>query len=43
MSAIWKELLHVDKVGIHDNFFDLGEIQSLPFRYRAAQDVWDMN
>ena len=24
LSAIWKELLHADQVGIHDNFFDLG-------------------
>jgi len=22
--AIWKEVLHVEKVGVHDNFFDLG-------------------
>jgi amino acid adenylation domain-containing protein/FkbM family methyltransferase len=24
IAAIWKEVLNVDKVGIHDNFFDLG-------------------
>ena len=24
LAAIWKELLHVDRVGIHDNFFELG-------------------
>jgi amino acid adenylation domain-containing protein/FkbM family methyltransferase len=24
IAAIWKEVLKVDKVGIHDNFFDLG-------------------
>ncbi|MBP9192712.1 MAG: amino acid adenylation domain-containing protein, partial [Ignavibacteria bacterium] len=24
LSAIWKELLHAEQVGIHDNFFDLG-------------------
>jgi amino acid adenylation domain-containing protein len=22
--AIWKEVLHIEKVGVHDNFFDLG-------------------
>src|SRR5262249_29242659 len=24
MASIWRELLGIDKVGIHDNFFDLG-------------------
>jgi amino acid adenylation domain-containing protein len=24
ISAVWQEVLHVEKVGIHDNFFDLG-------------------
>jgi hypothetical protein len=24
ISNIWKELLHLDRVGIHDNFFDIG-------------------
>jgi acyl carrier protein len=24
IAAIWREVLHVDKVGIHDNFFDIG-------------------
>jgi amino acid adenylation domain-containing protein len=24
IAAIWRELLHLDKVGIHDNFFDSG-------------------
>ena len=24
ISDIWKELLHLDRVGIHDNFFDIG-------------------
>ena len=24
MAAVWQEVLHLDKVGIHDNFFQLG-------------------
>ncbi|MFZ6028535.1 MAG: amino acid adenylation domain-containing protein [Chloroflexota bacterium] len=24
IAAIWQDLLHVEKIGIHDNFFDLG-------------------
>jgi acyl carrier protein len=24
IGAIWKKALHIDRVGIHDNFFDLG-------------------
>ena len=24
LAAVWKELLHVERVGIHDNFFELG-------------------
>ena len=24
LASIWKELLHVERVGIHDNFFELG-------------------
>jgi surfactin family lipopeptide synthetase A len=24
ISGVWQEVLHLDKVGIHDNFFDLG-------------------
>jgi acyl carrier protein len=24
IAEIWRELLHVDSVGVHDNFFDLG-------------------
>jgi acyl carrier protein len=24
IAALWQNLLHVDKVGLHDNFFDLG-------------------
>jgi len=24
IAAVWREVLHLDEVGIHDNFFDLG-------------------
>jgi acyl carrier protein len=24
IASLWKEVLHMDKVGINDNFFDLG-------------------
>ena len=24
IAAIWREVLHLDEVGVHDNFFDLG-------------------
>ena len=24
LAAIWQQLLHVDRIGLHDNFFDLG-------------------
>jgi amino acid adenylation domain-containing protein len=24
IAAVWQELLHIDRVGLHDNFFDLG-------------------
>ncbi|MER5556892.1 phosphopantetheine-binding protein, partial [Streptomyces sp. NPDC002793] len=24
LAGIWQEVLHLDRVGVHDNFFDLG-------------------
>jgi surfactin family lipopeptide synthetase C len=24
VAALWREMLHVDSVGLHDNFFDIG-------------------
>jgi amino acid adenylation domain-containing protein len=40
IAGIWKEVLHTDKVGIHDNFFDLGGnslgIIQVNFKLKAA-------
>jgi amino acid adenylation domain-containing protein len=40
IADIWKEVLHTDKVGIHDNFFDLGGnslgIIQVNFKLKAA-------
>ncbi|HEX2195901.1 MAG TPA: amino acid adenylation domain-containing protein, partial [Actinomycetota bacterium] len=38
LAAIWSEVLHVDRVGRHDNFFDLGgdSILSIQIVARAA-------
>jgi amino acid adenylation domain-containing protein len=34
--AIWKEVLHVEKVGVHDNFFDLGGHSLLMIQVHSA-------
>ncbi|MEO7583969.1 MAG: amino acid adenylation domain-containing protein [Ferruginibacter sp.] len=36
LSAIWKELLHVERVGINDNFFELGGHSLLTMRMVSA-------
>ncbi|MFK8105307.1 MAG: amino acid adenylation domain-containing protein, partial [Saprospiraceae bacterium] len=36
LVAIWKELLHLDKVGVYDNFFDLGGHSLLATRMMSA-------
>ncbi|HLX08813.1 MAG TPA: amino acid adenylation domain-containing protein [Thermoanaerobaculia bacterium] len=32
ISALWREVLHVERMGIHDNFFDLGGDSFLMFK-----------
>jgi len=32
ISAVWREVLQIDRVGIHDNFFDLGGDSFLMFK-----------
>ena len=36
VADIWRELLRVDRIGLHDNFFDLGGHSLLLIRLRAA-------
>ncbi len=39
VAAIWREVLGVDEVGLHDNFFDLGGHSLLvPRVHRQLQD-----
>ncbi|GAB4213492.1 MAG: hypothetical protein OHK0022_50690 [Roseiflexaceae bacterium] len=39
LAAIWQELLHIDQIGVHDNFFALGgdSIHAVQLAARAAQ------
>jgi hypothetical protein len=36
VADIWKELLRVDRIGLHDNFFDVGGHSLLLIKLRAA-------
>ncbi|MCB0207971.1 MAG: amino acid adenylation domain-containing protein [Anaerolineae bacterium] len=44
IAAVWQEVLHLDKVGIHDNFFDLGGHSLLIVQvYSRLQPFWGEN
>jgi acyl carrier protein len=36
IARVWQELLHVQQVGLHDNFFDLGGHSLLVVQAQAA-------
>ena len=38
IAAIWKEILHIDRIGIHDDFFELGGHSLSLMRVAAAID-----
>jgi amino acid adenylation domain-containing protein len=44
IASLWKEALHVDKVGIYDNFFDLGGHSLIILRiHKKLQETFHMN
>ncbi|MGC3998931.1 MAG: phosphopantetheine-binding protein [Anaeromyxobacter sp.] len=36
VAALWREVLHADRVGLHDNFFDVGGHSLLLVKLHAA-------
>ena len=36
VADIWQEVLHMDRVGLHDNFFDIGGHSLLLIKVHAA-------
>jgi pristinamycin I synthase-3/4 len=43
IAAIWREVLDVDHVGVHDNFFDLGGHSLLMARiHQRLSSTWDL-
>jgi aryl carrier-like protein len=44
LAALWSELLHVERVGRHDNFFDLGghSLQAVTLMERMRRLGWPM-
>jgi acyl carrier protein len=36
LANIWKELLHIEKVGVHDNFFEMGGHSLMAMRLSAG-------
>lgn len=39
ICAIWQEMFHIDQVGIHDNFFDLGGDSVMALKLLAALET----
>lgn len=45
LAEIWEDVLQIDRVGIHDNFFDLGgdSIKSIQIQVKAQQVAMDFS
>jgi acyl carrier protein len=44
LSNLWCDILHLDKVGIHDRFFELGgnSIQAVRFVHKLQEELEDI-